>query len=244
MSKLKLLIVDDEEPARKKLTRQLIGNTQVEIIGEARDGPEALRLIEEKNPDVVMLDIQMPGMSGFDVVRLMQEPHPQVIFVTAYDEHAIKAFEVAAADYLLKPVSDSRLLKALDKVKASRHKATEILDVLEPAEFAQRLAVRHLKRVKLVQVSDICYVTSEHRVVYVVDKSGEKNWTNETLDQLMRRLDPEQFFRIHRSSIINLSASFEIEPWEDGRLKIHFPDGSELIAAREPALTLRKLLSF
>jgi DNA-binding LytR/AlgR family response regulator len=249
MNKLKLLIVDDEEPARKKLNRQLSDINQVEIIGEARDGPEALRLIEEKQPDVVMLDIQMPGMSGFDVVRLMQEPHPQVIFVTAYDEHAIRAFEVAAVDYLLKPVSNSRLLQALDKVKfdkvkTSRHKATEILDVLEPAEFAQRLAVRHLKRVKLVQVSDICYVTSEHRVVYVVDKSGEKNWTNETLDQLMRRLDPEQFFRIHRSSIINLSASFEIEPWEDGRLKIHFPDGSELIAAREPALALRKLLSF
>jgi DNA-binding LytR/AlgR family response regulator len=87
-------------------------------------------------------------------------------------------------------------------------------------------------------------VTSEHRVVYVADKSGEKNWTNETLDQLMRRLDPEQFFRIHRSSIINLAASFEIERFEDGRLKIHFPDGSELIAAREPALALRKLLNF
>jgi two-component system LytT family response regulator len=249
MSKLKLLIVDDEEPARKKLNRQLTGNSQVEIIGEARDGPEALRLIEEQKPDVVMLDIQMPGMNGFDVVRLMQEPHPQVIFVTAYDEHAIKAFEVAAADYLLKPVSDSRLLQALDKVKLDmanqvKHKATEILDVLEPVEFAQRLAVRRLNRVKLIQVSDICYVTSEHRVVYVVDNSGEKNWTNETLDQLMRRLDPDQFFRIHRSSIINLSVSFEIEPWEDGRLKILFPDGVELVAAREPALALRKALGF
>jgi two-component system, LytTR family, response regulator len=244
MSKLRLLIVDDEQPARKKLTRQLAGNDLVEIIGEAKDGAEALHLIEDKRPDVVMLDIQMPGMSGFDVVRLMREPHPKIIFVTAYDEYAIKAFEVAAVDYLLKPVSNMRLHQAFDKVKVARQKAAEILDVLEQPEYTQRLAVRHLNRIKLVQVSDVSYVTSEHRVVYVVDKSGEKHWTNETLDQLMRRLDPQQFFRIHRSSIINLSAPFEIEGWEDGRLKIHFPDNSELMAAREPALALRKLLDF
>ncbi len=244
MNKLRLVIVDDEAPARRKLTRQLAGSAVVEIIGEAKDGVEALLLIEDKKPDLVMLDIQMPGMSGFDVVRLMQEPHPQIIFVTAYDQYAIKAFEIAAVDYLLKPVSDSRLSQALDRVRTTRQNPTAILDVLQQAEFAKRLAVRYLDRVKLVQVADISYVTTEHRVVYVVDKSGTRSWTNETLDQLMGRLNPDQFFRIHRSSIINLAASFEMEPWDDGRLRIHFPDGNELIAAREPASTLRKLLNF
>ena len=119
-----------------------------------------------------------------------------------------------------------------------------MLDVLEQPEYAKRLAVRHLKRVKLIQVSQISYITSEHRVVYVFDQTGSKHWTHETLVQLEKRLNPEQFFRIHRSSIINLSASFEIEPWQDGRLKIHFPDKKTLIVAREPAAALRKGLGF
>ncbi|HIG41564.1 MAG: response regulator [bacterium] len=247
-AKLKLLIVDDEAPAGKKIARQLSNHSQVEIIGEARDGVEALQLIDEKKPDVVLLDIQMPGMTGFDVVRLMQAPRPQVIFVTAYDEYATRAFEVAAIDYLLKPVSDARLIQSLDRVRESASDsapdASAVLDVLEQPSYAKRLAVRHLKRVRLVQTSDINYITSEHRVVYVYDRLGNKHWTNETLDQLSRRLDPQQFCRVHRSSIVNLSASFEIEPWDDGRLKLHFPDDTILTVAREPAIALRKVLGF
>ena len=243
-AKLKLLIVDDEAPARKKLARQLLQHPSVQVIGEARDGVEALTLVDELKPDVVMLDIQMPGMTGFDVIRLMDRPQPKVIFVTAYDEYATRAFDVAAIDYLLKPVSDARLNLAIKRIREADPDAATVLDVLEHPGYAKRLAVRHLKRVKLVQVLDINYITSEHRVVYVFDKSGNKHWTNETLDQLSRRLDPEQFFRIHRSSIINLAASFEMEPWEDGRLKVHFDDDTMLMVAREPAIELRKLLGF
>ena len=161
-ARLKLLIVDDEAPARKKLARQLSRHARVEVVGEASDGMEALQLIDEKKPDVVMLDIQMPGMSGFDVVRLLGEPCPKVIFVTAYDEYATRAFDVAAIDYLLKPVSDARLDQALTRIKGSQPDLSTVLDVLEQPEYAKRLAVRHLKRVRLIQVSQISYITSEH----------------------------------------------------------------------------------
>ena len=244
MKRYRVLIVDDEAPARRKLARQLSRFDGVELVGEAEDGIRALQLIEEKKPELVMLDIQMPGMTGFDVVRLMQAPRPKVIFVTAYDEYAVRAFEVAAMDYLLKPVSDDRLKEAFTRVQQIPADPTAILDVLEQPTYTKRLAVRHLKRVKLINVEDIGYITSELRVVYIYDQTGSKHWTHETLDQLQKRLDPEHFFRIHRSSIINLSATFEIEPWEDGRLKIHFPDETVLTAARTPAGLLRKILNF
>jgi DNA-binding LytR/AlgR family response regulator len=200
--------------------------------------------IEEKKLDLVMLDIQMPGMTGYDVLRLLRPPEPEIIFVTVFDEYAIKAFEVSATDYLLKPVSDERLLEAITKASSRAGKTAQILDALEPQVLASRIAVRYLNRVKLLAVDDISYITSEHRVVYIVDRKGDKHWTNETLDQLMKRLDPEMFFRIHRSSILNLSAPFEIEPWEDGRLKVHLPDQNTLTVARDPAATLRQLLHF
>ncbi|MBT4522203.1 MAG: response regulator transcription factor [Halieaceae bacterium] len=244
MSKLRVLIVDDEAPARRKLRRQLSEIANIEVIGEAKDGQQALSEIEQKRPDLILLDIQMPGMTGFDVLRLLEPPPPDVIFVTAFDKYAIKAFEVSATDYLLKPVSDERLSEAVGRASAKVGKTTQLLDALEPQGVATRIAVRYLKRVKLLAVTDISYITSEHRVVYVVDRRGQKHWTNESLDQLMKRLDPNMFFRIHRSSILNLSAPFEIEPWEDGRLKIHLPDQTTLTVARDPATTLRQKLNF
>ena len=244
MKKLKVLIVDDEAPARRKRVRQFSEIENAEIVGEAKDGAEALEMIATKAPDLVMLDIQMPGMTGFDVIRLLEEPRPGIIFVTAYDEYAIKAFEVAATDYLLNPVSNQRLNQAIEKVTSNPSHPDEVLDVLEQPTYAKRLAARHLKRIKLVQVTDINYITSEHRMVYIVDKNGNRFWTNETLDQLTRRLDPDQFFRIHRSSILNLASQFEIEPWDDGRLKVHFADDTFLTVAREPATALKKLLEF
>ncbi len=244
MNKQKVLVVDDETPARRKLIRQLSLVDTVECVGEAADGLQALQLIDELNPDLVLLDIQMPGMTGFDVVRLLETPKPHIIFVTAFDEYAVRAFEVAAIDYLLKPVSNERLQTALRKAAKLRVDPSSLFDVLDHPDYAKRLAVKFLKRVRLVNVEDVAYITSENRVVYVVDRTGNRHWTNETLDQLVRRLNPEVFFRIHRSSIINLAADFEIEPWQDGRLKIHFQDDHSLIVAREPATELRALLQF
>jgi two-component system LytT family response regulator len=244
---VKTLVVDDERPARERLKRLLAKDPRIELLGEAADGETAIEQIETLQPELVFLDIQMPGMTGFDVLRLVQQTDlpPKVIFVTAHDEYAVKAFELAATDYLLKPYSEERLAQAIDRVIEQPPQDSEIiLEQLQTDSYVARLPVRFMNRIKLLDVSRIAYITSEHRVNQVYTADGERHWTPEALDQLARRLDPSQFFRIHRSSLINLSAEFEIEPWEDGRLKIRFESGALLTAARGPAQELRERFSF
>jgi two-component system LytT family response regulator len=244
---VKTLVVDDERPARERLKRLLAKDPRIELLGEAADGETAIQQIETLQPELVFLDIQMPGMTGFDVLRLVQQTDlpPKVIFVTAHDEYAVKAFELAATDYLLKPYSEERLAQAIDRVIEQPPQDSEvILEQLQTDSYVARLPVRFMNRIRLLDVSRIAYITSEHRVNQVYTTDGERHWTPEALDQLARRLDPSQFFRIHRSSLINLSAEFEIEPWEDGRLKIRFESGALLTAARGPAQELRERFSF
>jgi len=218
--KITTLIIDDERAARNNLRRGLEDNPLIELAGEAEDGPSAVALIEEKNPQLILLDIQMPAMDGFDVLRaLAPECPPAVIFVTAYDEYAIEAFEVSAVDYLLKPFSEERLREAIDKV-ATRIEGPwsttiqGLLRSLPNTEYVRQLPVHAQKRIILLDVDSISHIVSEQRVIYIYDQEGNGYWTNETLDQLQKRLDPEQFFRIHRSSLINLKSQFEIEPWD------------------------------
>lgn len=244
---MKTLIVDDERPARERLKRLLARDPRIKLLGEAADGETAIEHIETLRPELVFLDIQMPGMTGFDVLRLVQQSDqpPNVIFVTAHDEYAVKAFELAATDYLLKPYSGERLTQAIDRVIDRPPLDSEaVLDRLRTDSYVARLPVRFMNRIRLVDVSRIAYITSEQRVNQVYTTDGERYWTPEALDQLARRLDPSQFFRIHRSSLINLNAEFEIEPWEDGRLKIRFESGALLTAARSPAQELRERFDF
>ena len=145
---MRVILVDDEAPAREKLRRYLSARADFELLGEAADGPEALSLIEEHQPDLLLLDIQMPGMTGFDLLRLLPaENRPAVIFATAYDAYAVKAFDHCAADYLLKPFGEKRFGQALDRVVASLEQRPDVtarvLEHLEPPEHAKRLAVRH-----------------------------------------------------------------------------------------------------
>jgi len=248
--KITTLIIDDERAARNNLRRGLEDNPLIELAGEAEDGPSAVALIEEKNPQLILLDIQMPAMDGVDVLRaLAPECPPAVIFVTAYDEYAIEAFEVSAVDYLLKPFSEERLREAIDKV-ATRIEGPwsatiqGLLRSLPNTEYVRQLPVHAQKRIILLDVDSISHIVSEQRVIYIYDQEGNGYWTNETLDQLQKRLDPEQFFRIHRSSLINLKSQFEIEPWEDGRLRLHLRGGTTLTASRERAKLLRKRVGF
>ena len=246
-ARLATLIVDDERPARERLKRVLAGDSRVDVTGEADSGEAAIELIETQNPVLVFLDIQMPGMTGFDVLRLVNDGDrpPWVVFVTAHDEYAVQAFELAAADYLLKPYSEDRVTRAIDRVVAAQPgRAADVLRQLPAQPWPSRLPVRFMKRVRLVDVADIAYVTSEHRVNQVYTHAGDRFWTPEALDALAARLDPDRFFRIHRSSLINVDADFEIEPWEDGRLKLHFAGGATLTAAREPARQLRDRFGF
>jgi DNA-binding LytR/AlgR family response regulator len=248
--RISTLIVDDERAARKSLRRGLEGDARIDVVGEAEDGPSAVALIEEKKPQLVLLDIQMPVMSGFDVLRVLEaESTPAVIFVTAYDEYAIAAFEVAAVDYLLKPFGEDRLRQAVDKVVAriaGPWSATiqELLGNLSSAEYVRQLPVHARKRIGFLDVDLISHVVSEDRIISIYDQEGHRYWTNETLDQLERRLDPEQFFRIHRSSLINLKGEFEIEPWEDGRLRVHLKGDKTLTVARKRAKLLRERTGF
>jgi two-component system LytT family response regulator len=244
------LIVDDERAARNSLRRGLEADPRVEVVGEAEDGPSAVALIEKKSPQLVFLDIQMPVMSGFDVLRLLEpERTPAVVFVTAHDEHAIAAFEVSAVDYLLKPVHDDRLREAIDKAVvriAGPWSSTiqEVLGNLPTADYVRRLPVHARNRIRLLDVDRISHIISEDRIIRIYDDDGHRYWTNETLDQLQRRLDPGQFFRIHRSSLVNMRSEFEIEPWEDGRLRLHLKGDKTLTVARERAKRFREETGF
>lgn len=250
MNPIHCVLVDDEPAARRKLQRLLEADARIEVVAVAEDGVQAVQQIQAHQPELVFLDIQMPSLTGFDVLRLLPERcNPLIVFVTAYDEYALKAFEVSAVDYLLKPYSAERLQQSIDRAESLLGRAESldsraVLSNLREPGYAQQIAAHSNKRIRLVNVGDIRYIVSEHRLVTIYTLDGERFWTNETLQQLQQRLDPQQFFRIHRSSLINLTAKFDIEPWEDGRLRLHYPDESTLTVAREPAKELRHRLGF
>ena len=250
MNPISILIVDDEPPARNKLRRYLEADRRFQVIEECGDGPQTLASIESLKPDLLLLDVQMPGMTGFDVLRLLGEYRPQVIFVTAYEEYAVRAFDVSAVDYLLKPVGRKRFNEALEKFikqwdgKVLDKDPTLVLNALEAPAYPARLAVRRLDRVLLIAVADISHIVSEQRLISIYTHDNQRFWTGETLDQLQKRLNPDTFFRSHRGSLINLEGRFEIEPWKDGRLRLHYESGKTLVVSREPARKLRELISF
>jgi DNA-binding LytR/AlgR family response regulator len=248
--KLRTLIVDDEAPARERLRRLLCNNSFVELIGEAEDGVKAVELIEEKNPDLVLLDIQMPGLDGFGVIRALQKP-PLIIFVTAYDEYAIRAFEVNALDYLLKPFTRIRLERAIEKAYQELSKHADFsakLDALfqtlrEQPRYLDRIAVRKGSRIFVINVSEIDWFGAESGLIFIHTKE-EKYVTNYTLEELEGRLNPDMFFRAHRSIIVNLTKIKEIIPWFAGSHKIRLTTGAEVDLSRNQVKELRKIIKW
>ena len=248
--KLRTLIVDDEAPARERLERLLADNNLVELIGEAEDGIKAVEMIEGLTPDLVLLDIQMPGLDGFGVIKMLQNP-PLIIFVTAYDEYAIKAFEVNALDYLLKPFSKVRLERAIGKAYQEFSRRTDFsakLDALfqtlkgQP-RYLERIAVRKGGRVFVLDVAQIDWIGSESGLIFIHTKE-EKYITNYTLEELESRLNPNMFFRAHRSAIVNLTKVKEITPWFAGSHKIRLTSGAEVDLSRSQAKELRKIIKW
>ena len=248
--RLGTLIVDDEAPARERLRRLLCNNSFVELIGEAEDGIKAVELIEEENPDLVLLDIQMPGLDGFGVIRALQKP-PLIIFVTAYDEYAIKAFEVNALDYLLKPFTRARLERAVERAARELAKRADFsakLDALfntlgEQPRYLERIAVRKGSRILVINMSDIDWFGAEGGLIFIHSKE-EKYISNYTLEELESRLSPSMFFRAHRSTIVNLTRIKEIIPWFAGSHKIRLTTGAELDLSRNQAKELRKIIKW
>ena len=258
---LRVLVVDDEQPARQELSYQLERIAAVEVAGQAGDGLEALALIDERRPDVVLLDIQMPGRNGFDVARdlLARDVDTRIVFVTAYDEHAIDAFEVNAVDYLLKPVEPERLERAIERVRrrlAAERAADgggvggeELRRIVQYVADRQagraQLALKVGKRFQIVQSSDIIYAALADDVITVVTSSLTGSSSFRTLDELQANLDPAVFWRVRRSHLININKVKEIVPWFSRNyiLKMQDARGTEIPVSRAQTKRLRTHLN-
>jgi len=251
MPPVRALVVDDEKLARDRLVGFLAGLEGVALAGQAGDGVEALRMIEEERPDLVFLDVQMPGMDGFEVLKALRPPLPHVVFATAYDEYAIRAFEVGAVDYLLKPFARARVAEAVSRARArlgGEQGAADLDGLLRRLEerrtvYVSQIPVHSGKRILIIPVDDVLWFGVEYRLVYA--HTPERAFmTNYTLRELEERLDPALFFRAHKSSLVNLRHVKEIVPWFGGRYKLVMRDqaGSEVALSRVQARELRARL--
>jgi two-component system LytT family response regulator len=248
--KLKALIVDDEEQARERLKRLLSGNEEVEVLGEAENGRQAVEMVEATGPDLMFLDIQMPEMDGFQVIRMLTKP-PLIIFVTAYDEYAIKAFEINALDYLLKPFSRERLNQAIEKALrefSGKSDFTGRIDALfrtlnEQKRYMERVAVRHEGRIFVIPVNDIDWIGSAEGAIYIHTKD-KQYLTTYTLDEFENRLSPVTFFRAHRSAIVNLNRIKEVVPWFAGSYRVRLSSGAEIDISRNRVKELKQFIDW
>jgi two-component system LytT family response regulator len=247
---MRILIVDDESLARERLKRLLVNIEGVELIGEAEDGLQAVELIEREQPDLVLLDIQMPGLDGFGVIEALEDP-PPVVFVTAYDEYAIRAFEVNALDYLLKPFSRDRLEQAIHRAQEAqaegRDLTSRLASLLESlasqGHYLTRLAVRDGNRIRVLDVGEVDWIGVENEQTFV-HIGSEAYPIRRTLADLEARLDPACFFRAHRSAIVNLDRVKEIVPWFRGSHKLRLTTDAEVELSRAQARSLRKILGW
>jgi two-component system, LytTR family, response regulator len=258
--KIKTLVVDDEPLARQSLRILLAGDPEVEIVGEAGSGREAVALIREHSPDLLFLDIQMPEMTGFDVLDKMDAAQvPAVVFVTAYDKYALRAFEVHALDYLLKPFDDARFEKALRRAKQQIEQrevselSQRLVALLEDRDGARdaektsrpqhltRLLIKSAGRVFFLKADEIDWIGAED--YYVKLHVGPKgHLLRETMNDLEARLDPQKFMRVHRSAIVNLDRVKELHQHFNGDYVVVLQDGTELKLSRSRREHLQTLL--
>lgn len=237
---MRALIVDDERLARRGVVLRLNKFKDIEIVGECSDGSSAVKKILELSPDVVFLDIQMPGMNGFEVLRaLPKENLPNIIFLTAYEQHALRAFEVHALDYLLKPVDDERFAAAVDRVRklgdsASRIRMTDrILEMLgrNPEKYASRFVVRTGSRIQIVHVEDIVWISAagDYTELHV---RGRSHLLHESMNSLEQKLNPVEFLRIHRSRIVQTDSIVELSAIDNREYLIKLTDKSQHRSSR------------
>jgi two-component system response regulator LytT len=260
MTALRVLVVDDEQLAREELCYQLEQAGEIDIVGQAGNGIEALSAVDRLEPDLVFLDIQMPGLGGFEVARRLSdrgEDMPALVFVTAYDQHAIEAFEVNAVDYLLKPVEAARLEQALQRarrrVDAERvgpvgplnDQLERIVKMMAGRQVRrEQVALKVGERFMLVQAEEIIYASLADESINIVtgQVAGTSNYR--TLDDLQARLDPEVFWRVHRSHLVNINKIKEIVPWFSRNyiLRMKDPKGTEIPVSRAQTKRLREYL--
>jgi two-component system LytT family response regulator len=231
---IRVLIVDDEAPARARLRQMLASHADLDIVAEAETGVQAMEMVSRLKPDLILLDIQMPGCSGIDVAACLPQPRPSVIFCTAFDQHAVDAFELHAVDYLLKPISRVRLSQALDRVRSLAAGSREA--ALDQAVRAQRVGparflVRNASHYVVINESKVFYFTSEGGLTKLVAE-GAQYWMEPTLNELEQRLDAARFFRVSRAAVINLNVVAEVFPMPGGSGEVLLKNGQRLEVSR------------
>ena len=248
MEKIKALIVDDEELGRKIIREYLEAHPDVEIQAECRDAHEALEAIDKYHPDLLFLDIQMPEIDGFELLDMLEDI-PYVIFSTAYDQYALKAFDVNAVDYLLKPFDQERFDLALERVKKNiqhekyeKDKIENLLKSLhDERRYLERMLVKQSGKIIILNTEEIQWIEAVEDYVNLHTQK-DTYLVLQSLSHLETKLDPQRFVRAHRSYIVNLEAVQELQPWSSGRLKCRMIDGHEIILSRAGAKRLKALM--
>ncbi|HTV01845.1 MAG TPA: LytTR family DNA-binding domain-containing protein [Luteitalea sp.] len=253
---LRTLIVDDEPLARERVRMMLGMHDDVAVVGEYGDGQQAIDAIRTQRPDLVFLDVQMPGVDGFGVLRALEgEVMPYVVFVTAYDQYALRAFEVHALDYVLKPFNAERFSQALQRARAAIAKRDEgetgvdrdrlrslVASLTAEQREKQRIVVKSSGRVFFVKVDDIDWIEAEGNYVRL-HMGAQSHLLRETMKGMESVLDTSQFIRIHRSTIVNADRIRELQPLFHGEYAVILRDGTRLVASRGPDNRLKKLLA-
>jgi DNA-binding LytR/AlgR family response regulator len=250
---IRAFIVDDEALAVKRLERMLETTGRVQLAGTSTDPVDALAALSEHPVDVLFLDIQMPGMSGFEMLGML-EPQPFVVFTTAYDRYALQAFEVNSVDYLLKPIEERHLTRALDKIERMRAAIepppewktmlAQLTGALQKTpEYPQRIASRLGERIHILDLDKVAYFFAQDKLTYAATE-GKNYVIDHTITDLEDKLDPRRFCRIHRSSLLNLAWAKEMDAWFGGRFLVRLKDSksTELQVARERVAELKKRL--
>jgi len=243
---IRTLIIDDEEPARLLVKKFLEPFAEIEVVGECSDGFLAVKSINELKPDLIFLDVQMPKLSGFELLEII-EHRPNVIFTTAYDSYAIKAFDQNAVDYLLKPFSKERFAEALSKVmgriasKVEQNYNEVIAIAEEKTDILQRVAVKSGSKIEIIAVADIVFIESEGDYVMINSKGG-KYLKEKTMKYFEQHLDSNTFIRVHRSFIININEISRIELFEKESYIIKLKNGAQVKASSSGYKALKDAL--
>jgi two-component system response regulator LytT len=255
---LSAVIVDDEQLARDELAFLLKGVDDVNVVAQGKNGLEAVHLIREHNPDLVFLDVQMPGLDGFGVIKKLLDkkvPLPKIVFATAFDQYAVKAFEVNAVDYLLKPFDKKRVAQSIQRVRVKMdagtspsYKLETLVRMLESQKPPQtsKVLIKSAGRLFLVDQKDICYASIEDGVISVVTAgvNGAEGQSNcRTLEELLNSLDPHLFWRAHRSFLVNINRIKEVVPWFKSSYQLRMDDKkqTEIPVSRAQTKRLREL---
>lgn len=248
LDKIRTIIVEDEELARNLLKNFLKGVDTIEIVAECENGFEGVKMINELKPDLVFLDIQMPKITGFEMLELL-EHKPQIIFATAYDQYALKAFEINAADYLLKPYSKDRLIEAIDKVTERIHKEGVSSDIAEKisnfpkGEYLDRVVVKDRNKIHISPIDHVRYIESMDDYVMIYTKEG-RFIKQQTMRYFETALDPKNFIRIHRSFIVKVDEINEIQQYEKESYVVILHDKTKLKVSKTGYKNLKDVLDF